>query len=421
MEANELNILFLSLGEFSDLSQSSVHIDIMKRFAAEHNVFLVCKCERRLQQDTKLTEEYNIHVLRVKTGNLKRSNLLEKGISTILVEPQFLNAIKKYFDNVKFDLVLYETPPITFANVVKYIKKKSNAVTYLMLKDIFPQNAVDIGMLNKSGIKGVIYQYFRRKEKALYRVSDYIGCMSEANVKYILEHNAWIDPSIVEVCPNTINAKDMSVDSVTELTIRDKYHIPRDKVVFVYGGNLGKPQGIPYLIECLRKLDRIQKGNPEEAISNAFILIIGSGTEFNSIRSYIDQESPANIRLMSSLPGSDYNSMVGACDVGMLFLDHRFTIPNFPSRVLSYMQAKLPVLAVTDPNTDVGTVITKGDFGWWCESNKVDITVNTINDICKMKKSDLTTMGCNGWEYLISKYSVNVAYDAIISHFDFAH
>lgn len=411
-----MNILFLSLGEFGDLSQSSVHIDIMKRFAEEHNVFLVCKSERRLQQETRVSEEYGINVLRVRTGNLKKTSILEKGISTLLVKPQFLKAIKKYFGNVKFDLILYETPPITFANVVKTIKKRDNAKTYLMLKDIFPQNAVDIGMLSKRGVKGLAYRYFRHQEEKLYKVSDYIGCMSEANVKYVLKNNPYLDSSVVEICPNTINAKDMSSDSTTLEIIRKKYEIPRDKMVFVYGGNLGKPQGIPFLIECLKEFNRMQREEKVGTLSKAFILIIGSGTEYNRIKDYIDMEKPDNIRLMTSLPGSDYNAMVGACDVGMLFLDHRFTIPNFPSRILSYMQAKLPVLAVTDPNTDVGEVVTDGGFGWWCESNSVASFMATIQAICKLSETELKQRGEMGWNFLIKEYSVNNAYNAIINH-----
>ena len=72
---------------------------------------------------------------------------------------------------------------------------------------------------------------------------------------------------------------------------------------------------------------------------------------------------------MKRLPREDYDTLVGACDVRMLFLDHRFILPNYPSRIISYMQAKIPVLAVTDPNTDIGKDNVGGKFGWWCESN----------------------------------------------------
>lgn len=119
-----------------------------------------------------------------------------------------------------------------------------------MLKDIFPQNAVDLGMIRKSGIKGFIYRYFRKIEEKLYRISDYIGCMSQANVNYMLKYNSQID-SVIEICPNSIEVSDIFIDAGTRYEIRKKYGIPQDKIVFVYGGNLGKPQGIDFLIRCI--------------------------------------------------------------------------------------------------------------------------------------------------------------------------
>ena len=86
-------------------------------------------------------------------------------------------------------MILYSTPPITFCGVVEYFQKRDNAKTYLMLKDIFPQNAVDLGMMKTTGAKGLIYKYFRKQEKKLYAISDRIGCMSQANVEYVLKDN----------------------------------------------------------------------------------------------------------------------------------------------------------------------------------------------------------------------------------------
>ena len=158
-----------------------------------------------------------------------------------MIEPIFKKAIREYFSNVKFDLVLYSTPPITLVSAVEYVKKRDGAKTYLLLKDIFPQNAVDIGIMSKSGLKGLLYKHFRRQEKKLYRISDRIGCMSQANVDYVLKHNPEVDLKIIEVCPNSLDVIDKSVDVESRKQIREKYGIPLDKKVFVYGGNLGKP------------------------------------------------------------------------------------------------------------------------------------------------------------------------------------
>ena len=110
-------------------------------------------------------------------------------------------------------------------------------------------------------------------------------------------------------------------------------------------------------------------------------LIVGDGTEYGLLEDYVCKSHQKNLKLMQRLPKEDYDTMVAACDVGMIFLDHRFTIPNFPSRLLGYMQAKLPVLAVTDPNTDIGKVIVDGGFGWWCESNNSELFVDKVNAI----------------------------------------
>lgn len=332
---------------------------------------------------------------------IRKTNIIEKGISTISIEPQFIRGIKKYFANVKFDLVLYTTPPITLCRAIEYVKKRDNAKTYLMLKDIFPQNAVDIGMLRVDGWKGILYRYFRNKEKKLYQISDYIGCMSQANVDYVLKNNPELIPEKVEICPNSIEVIDKSVGVREREAIRKKYDIPLERKVFIYGGNLGRPQGIDFLIECLKS----QKNN-----KNIFFLIVGDGTEYGKIYSYVTEAHSENVKLMRRLPKEDYDTMVAACDVGMIFLDHRFTIPNFPSRLLSYMQAKIPVLACTDVNTDIGKTIVDGGFGWWCESQETSAFDQQID---KILKSNVDMIGENEYAYLQHNYSVKMNYELI--------
>ena len=195
-----MNVLFLTLLDFDSLDERNIYTDLLREFAKHgHNLFVISPVERRKNQETKLLKTDKATILKLKIGNTQKTNIIEKGISTISIEPQFIACIKKYFSDVKFDLVIYSTPPITFCNAIEFVKKRDGAKTYLLLKDIFPQNAVDIGMMSKNGIKGLIYKVFREKEKKLYRVSDYIGCMSQANVDYVLKHNPEINPEKVEI------------------------------------------------------------------------------------------------------------------------------------------------------------------------------------------------------------------------------
>ena len=400
-----MNILFLTLLDFDAFAKHNIYCDLLRELRGKgNNVYCVSPTERRLGLETHLLEDGCLLKLRI--GNTQKTNIIEKGISTLLIESQFKAAIKKYFKRIKFDLVIYSTPPITFSGVIDYIKKRDGAKSYLLLKDIFPQNAVDIGMMKKGGVTGFLYKHFRGKEKKLYAISDRIGCMSQANVEYVLKHNPEVDPAKVEVCPNSIEVQDMSITPEERVAIREKYGVPQDKKVFVYGGNLGRPQGIPFLIECLKNQMSNQK---------AYFLIVGDGTEFGKLESFFYEYQPQNMQLLKKLPKEDYDRMVAACDVGMIFLDRRFTIPNFPSRLLAYMQAKVPVLACTDPNTDVGKVITESGFGWWCESND---TTAFDERVQAALTAELSTMGENAFSYLSQNYSVSKAADIIVKGMD---
>lgn len=400
-----MNILFLSPNDYPTINTPGIYSDLLRQFISHGDeVFWISPVPRSKKVPETVVRDDGVTIVKPVIWNMRKTNIVEKGLSMLTIDSIMIRAIKKYFSDVKFDLILYPTPPITFLKVVKYIKNRDGAKTYLLLKDIFPQNAVDLGMLSTKGLKGLLYRYFRNTEKKFYAVSEGIGCMSQANVDYVLKHNPEIDPKKVEVCPNSIDVIDKSVDDSTRRQIREKYGIPLDKKVFVYGGNLGKPQSVPFIIECLKTC---------ENIDDIFFLVVGDGTDYRLLENYINASQQKNLKLMKRLPKEDYDTLVGACDVGLIFLDHRFTIPNFPSRLLSYMQAKIPVLACTDPNTDIGKVITEGGFGWWCESNDPD---GFKNIILRIMQEDTEKTCENGYEYLQTHFSVEQSYYTIMKH-----
>ena len=162
-----MNVLFLTISRIFDLEQRGIYPDLLREFVKNsHNVTVVAPAERRFNEETNFKKYDAYNVLRVKIGNMQKTNVIEKGITTITLESQFLSAIKKYCSDIKFDLVLYSTPPITFTRVVNYIKKRDGAKSYLLLKDIFPQNAVDINMFSK---KVYFINIFEKKKLSFIR------------------------------------------------------------------------------------------------------------------------------------------------------------------------------------------------------------------------------------------------------------
>lgn len=365
-------------------------------------VFVVAPREKRKNLPTELTVQNNIKILKVKIGNIIRCGMIEKGISTLMIENQYLKAINHYFKDEKFDMLLYGTPPITFLKAVQNIKRKHNCISYLILKDIFPQNAVDIGLFKKNGI---IHKYFRKKEEKLYAISDYIGCMSEGNVKYILEHNPTIKKETVEVFPNSILPIEKNTNKFKNPEILKKYNIPEKAVVFLYGGSLGKPQGIDFLIGVMDDFHKV---------TNGYLLIVGTGTEYNKLKKHISEKNINNCALYNYLPKHEYDKLINIADVGLIFLDRRFTIPNFPSRLTAYMENSMPILAATDKVTDVKDVIVNSGSGLWSESGDLESFISNANAIASDKELR-TKMGENSRKYLEENYDVRKCVDTIIS------
>jgi glycosyltransferase involved in cell wall biosynthesis len=401
---SKINILFLTVTRIENIENRGIYTDLLRCFIKNgHKVHIVCPTERRFGKETQLIENSNHSILKVKTLNIQKTNIVEKGIGTILLEYQFEKAINKYYRDIKFDLVLYSTPPITLTRIIDKTKKRDGARTYLLLKDIFPQNAVDIGMMSESGL---LYKSFRKKERKLYQLSDFIGCMSPANVEFVLKHNTDINAETVEVCPNSVELeKELPV--IDKSVQKDKYGIPQESTVFIYGGNLGKPQGLNFLLNVLDS-NRNKK--------DRYFLIVGSGTEYTKIANWFEENKPKNAQLISALPKQNYDELVHSCDVGLIFLDPRFTIPNYPSRLLSYLEYKMPVLMATDVNTDIGSIAQENGYGLWCENGDLD-KFNSLLDSLADNRELRTQMGDNGYKFLKENYTVDKSYEIIMGHY----
>jgi len=402
-----MNILFITLADIWSLQERGVYPDLLRTFIVNgHYVAVISPSESRQLSRTTTYEKDSALIVKVPSGNIQKTNVFQKTVNTLALDTRLKRAIVFNLAHIKFDIVAYSTPPVTITKAISYVKKRDNAQTYLLLKDIFPQNAVDLGMLRTGGFMGLMHKFFEAKERELYRVSDYIGCMSPANVKYLLANNPFIPPERVEVCPNSIEQKSWELSDEERAYWRAKYDLPQDKPIFVYGGNIGKPQGVDFIIECLKA---------NEAQPRALFMIVGSGTEFNKLQRYFSSETPRQARLLSLLSQQEYDYVCAACDVGLIFLDHRFTIPNFPSRLLAYMDASMPVLAATDASTDLGFIIEEGKFGLWCESTNVDVFMQQVQQLCNptLRKQ----MGQAARYYLEQNYTSQHSYNVIMNHF----
>lgn len=375
-----MKILYLSIS--FNWKKKDLYRDLVEELTNRgHELTIVTSVINDVTNESKL----NYKIIDFNAETRGTGSLIKKGIRTIFIGQKFKKVILDKLKNEEFDLIMYATPPITLNNTIKFCKKKYNIRGFLMLKDIFPQNAVDLQMFSK---KSLIYKFFRYQEKQLYKISDLIGCMSEGNLKYLLRNND-IDKSKIFIFPNSIQINKDNLKKKKESNITE----------FIFGGNLGKPQNIDGLLQLIKSLEDYEL---------AKFTIIGNGSEKEKAKLF----SSRNYEFHEFLPKSKYDEILLNADIGIISLDPRFTIPNIPSKLQSYMNLNKAIFAITDKNTDLKEIIYSSNCGWWVNASDIKSARETIIYICEHKQEQIIK-GRNGYNYLLENYDVNKNIDVL--------
>lgn len=185
--------------------------------------------------------------------------------------------------------------------------------------------------------------------------------MSPANKNYLLSHNSYISENKVHLFRNSTYDSSKEINENERISILKKYNLSSNKTTFIYGGNIGVPQGTDAIKEVIKRFNEME---------NSQLVIVGSGTKFKEIQNYA--QNIKDVFVLNQLPKKDYDLLLSVSDIGLVFLDSRFTIPNYPSRLTSYLMLSKPVISMTDENTDIGMEIEKYDCGFSIVNENID-------------------------------------------------
>lgn len=392
-------VIFVALGFPNIEKRRFLYSSLMMEFQRRgHDVFVIAADDDR--KHSEIVIEKGIKILRVPSLSLFGKSKIIKGLSNVLLPYLYKRALKKHKIALDFDLILMPTPPITLIDVVLWIKKKSKGKLYLILRDIFPQNAVDLNMMNPNSF---IHSFFRKKEVKLYGASDLIGCMSQANIDFVKKHNPGLDTKKLHLLPNWADLDE--IDEVDLSATKEQYGL-QDKIVAIFGGNMGKPQKLENIVNLAKSCQDIE---------DLVFFLVGKGTEKERIFKMVKDLGLKNMILKDSLPKNEYNNILRIADIGLISLSEDFTIPNYPSKVLAYYQFKKPVLASVDLNTDFGTMQEEIKCGYWSEAGNIEAFKENLLKLYNNKKLR-EELGENGYNYLKTHLTTEIAYETIMEH-----
>lgn len=239
------------------------------------------------------------------------------------------------------DLLVANTPCITITGMARFFKKKYSSKAYLVLWDFFPFYLKDLGAIRNR----VFFKIFHKIEAKMYRSFDRIGCMTTGNVGFLLKNYKKIDRAKVEVLPLWTTLQPRVV--VDKDNVRKRFQLPVDKTVVIYGGAMSIVQELDNLLDLAHEcLDE-----------NIVFLMVGKGTEKKRLQENAKRRNLTNVIFFDYVPRADYESIVAACDIGLISLSRKLSVPSFPSKSIDYFKVGLPILASLDPVTDFGKIL----------------------------------------------------------------
>jgi glycosyltransferase involved in cell wall biosynthesis len=326
-------------------SAKLVH-DLGVEMRAEGHDVTVLAPSDAIEQRCEITIEDGLRIVRVRTGKIKGAGLIARGLQEVRLSANLWNGAKDFLRENRHDGIIYYSPSIFFGALVSRLKKLWDCPSYLILRDIFPQWAVDAGVIRK----GPLYQYFRRKELEEYDTANVIGVQTPANLKYFSEHLPH-KPYRLEVLFNWTPVDEAPAASGA---YRARLGL-QDKVVFFFGGNIGVAQDMDNILRLAASL------NHEPS---AMFLLVGDGSEVPRLKKKIAEQQLTNILLLPAVDQQEYLAMLSEMDVGLLSLDRRLRTQNVPGKLMGYMQYAKPVLASVNEGNDLKEILDQANAGF---------------------------------------------------------
>jgi len=335
--------------------------DLVSELDKQGHELTVLLPDATLPENYKSYKKGNIELLRLKAFETKDVNYVQRFIGECLLSFfMFKNLLKSPLKENQWDAVIWYSPSIFFGSLVKKIKHRSGCPAYLILRDIFPEWAVDMGLLKR----GIIFRYFKKVERSQYRQADSIGVQTPSNLDYFKSDHKDIDANI-EVLNNWLSEPTPEISSIqiseTQLAGRK---------IFVYTGNIGIAQGMDILIDL---------SNEFKNDETAGFVFVGRGSAIEKIKQKAASYELENILFFDEINPNEIPSLLAQCHVGLIALDPRHRNDNIPGKFLAYMQSGLPVLANINAGNDLETLVNEQKVGHV-------VTNNSLEDLTKLAK-----------------------------------
>jgi glycosyltransferase involved in cell wall biosynthesis len=328
--------------------------DLSREFVRQGHKLTVILPASNTDESWQLQEIDGLEVLRLKAPRTKDIDYVRRTVGEFVMPWAMRHHLKKSpLAETTWDAVIWYSPSIFFGPLVSWLKKASDCKSYLIIRDIFPEWAVDMGLMGK----GPPYWFFNAIAKYQHSVADIIGVQTQGNLPYFEKWQQQPNRKL-EVLQNWL-----AEPATKQCTIRVNETPLAGRKIFVYAGNMGVAQGMDILLDLAEKL------LPRPDVG---FLFVGRGSEAERLRDSTRARDLSNVMFFDEIDPDEIPDLYAQCSFGIVALDPRHKSHNIPGKFLTYMQSGLPVLANVNRGNDLAEMIREERVGVVCETNELN-------------------------------------------------
>ena len=147
---------------------------------------------------------------------------------------------------------------------------------------------------------------------------------------------------------------------------------------------------------------------------NIVFVIIGKGIKKDALQEMAKEQGLDNILFINYMPREDYLRFVKSADLGLISIHEKNAAPTCPSKAVSYMSLKIPMLALINSNNDYGQILQdKAHAGFWAVGSDKE-KVYTLFDKLYSNKQLRKQMGDDGYQFYCENLTTEKVYDELI-------
>ena len=327
--------------------------DLSREFVRQGHELTVMLPSATIAEPWTIENMDGVQVLRLRAPRTKDINYAQRTFNELRMPYAMLRNLRKSpLAHSKWDGVVWYAPSIFHGPLAKALKTSSQCKGYLIIRDIFPEWAVDMGLMGR----GLAYRFFNAIAHYQYSVADIIGVQTPGNLHYF---DSWQrrPGRKLEVLQNWLDKP-----ASTRCSIRVDQTALSGRKIFVYAGNMGIAQGMDIILELAKRLQNNK---------DIGFLFVGRGSDAKRLQEAAKTQQLSNVLFFDEIDPDEIPDLYAQCHVGIVALDPRHKSHNIPGKFLTYMQSGLPVLANVNAGNDLANLIRNEGVGQVCETNQV--------------------------------------------------